>query len=917
MSKEIYISSTPHETRLAIVESDELTEIYYERENEYTLAGSIYNGKVTRVLPGMQSSFVDIGLERDAFLYITDFMEEAADTAEFDHSGDGPRPARSESQRSEGRADQGRNGRDRDQGRNGNDRSDGYVSERNREQISASPATDMARASEGREEESGGRNDRGGRASRTGTSRPWGKWRSFQRPGSWFSRDEGTPRFMPRAPFRNRRTQAGPDEDQLIEALPGKRDRNRFSTQNGGAELGEGAPGADGSRRWRGRRGRRRGRGTEPQDGVASIPHRAGCGVARVFPPRRTTQTGDEGIEQGTSLECRWRQTKRGLRQSRTRSPPLSQRQGIRSTQPDSRDQDQERQRDRVADEAIAETVAAGTIERTEASAHREYPVDSRRTEASTSSTEENRNSPPTERRSESVSASGAEPEPLILPGESLSKYRKGGEEAAAARTPAASVSAAMPEDSGFKIDPNWDGSAMLPGETLSRYRGGASQPGGSYGRSEARVDSKRQDGRRDGGRDRQADRPRESRRNDRERPTPPPTPRQSSETPDRHQPMMVPSSVPGVDLQSAGPVSGYSHVSETAEEIQPHQPEFVHAELPQATAEAPTMDDRGLAHQPGEQTHGSTEQIDAAQAVASTEPRASEHEYEPEGQSVSYRVDPSAPSEYRQTSSSAVEEVSPDTEQHVEVAPSGEVYVADAPGVLSDISAASATDEHKVLPGLTGDAGESEFLRHSHAVAKDTIETHEITMVHPEGEMTSGVASDDPIEEEAHAQGFAPGAGDLEEDFIEEDDLETTSLHAHGDEEFDDLEEEHLEGTADLGMMIRDMSLDHITRTDGALTEDEEDDFEEDTLEEDSETEEQDSPEGFDTPEGETFEEQAGAGFRSESADSAPSTSGNERRGRRDRWTPWQPGSQRKPRQRQPFGKIGSFRQHGREWLG
>src|ERR1700709_2844452 len=84
MSKEIYISSTPHETRLAIVENDALTEIYYERENEYTLAGSIYNGKVTRVLPGMQSSFVDVGLERDAFLYITDFMEEAPDSAEFD-----------------------------------------------------------------------------------------------------------------------------------------------------------------------------------------------------------------------------------------------------------------------------------------------------------------------------------------------------------------------------------------------------------------------------------------------------------------------------------------------------------------------------------------------------------------------------------------------------------------------------------------------------------------------------------------------------------------------------------------------------------------------------------------------------------------------------------------------------------------
>ena len=63
MSKEICISSTPHETRLAILEDDQLTEVYYERENEYTLAGSIYKGRVTRVLPGMQSAFVDLGLE--------------------------------------------------------------------------------------------------------------------------------------------------------------------------------------------------------------------------------------------------------------------------------------------------------------------------------------------------------------------------------------------------------------------------------------------------------------------------------------------------------------------------------------------------------------------------------------------------------------------------------------------------------------------------------------------------------------------------------------------------------------------------------------------------------------------------------------------------------------------------------------
>src|SRR6202453_3723490 len=84
MSKEICVSSTPHETRLAILEDDQLTEVYYERENEYTLAGSIYQGRVTRVLPGMQSAFVDLGLERDAFLYVTDFMEEQEDSSEFE-----------------------------------------------------------------------------------------------------------------------------------------------------------------------------------------------------------------------------------------------------------------------------------------------------------------------------------------------------------------------------------------------------------------------------------------------------------------------------------------------------------------------------------------------------------------------------------------------------------------------------------------------------------------------------------------------------------------------------------------------------------------------------------------------------------------------------------------------------------------
>src|ERR1700755_431802 len=76
MSKELVIGSNRHETKVAILEDDQLAEIYFQRGNEYSLAGSIHKGRVTRVLPGMQSAFVDLGLERDTFLYVSDFFEE-------------------------------------------------------------------------------------------------------------------------------------------------------------------------------------------------------------------------------------------------------------------------------------------------------------------------------------------------------------------------------------------------------------------------------------------------------------------------------------------------------------------------------------------------------------------------------------------------------------------------------------------------------------------------------------------------------------------------------------------------------------------------------------------------------------------------------------------------------------------------
>ncbi len=62
MSKELVIGSNRHETKVAILEEDQLVEVYFQRANEYSLAGSIHKGRVTRVLPGMQSAFVDLGL---------------------------------------------------------------------------------------------------------------------------------------------------------------------------------------------------------------------------------------------------------------------------------------------------------------------------------------------------------------------------------------------------------------------------------------------------------------------------------------------------------------------------------------------------------------------------------------------------------------------------------------------------------------------------------------------------------------------------------------------------------------------------------------------------------------------------------------------------------------------------------------
>src|SRR6266480_4787365 len=75
MTKEMIISSNGHETMVAILEDDLVAEIFVERERQRGVVGNVYKGRVSKVLPGMQSSFIDIGLERDGFLYVADVVD--------------------------------------------------------------------------------------------------------------------------------------------------------------------------------------------------------------------------------------------------------------------------------------------------------------------------------------------------------------------------------------------------------------------------------------------------------------------------------------------------------------------------------------------------------------------------------------------------------------------------------------------------------------------------------------------------------------------------------------------------------------------------------------------------------------------------------------------------------------------------
>ncbi len=83
MTRKLLIESDPHEVRVALLEDDRLSEVWIERHQERGPVGNIYRGRVARVVPGIQAAFVDIGLERNAFLYVGDVRDRLAELADL------------------------------------------------------------------------------------------------------------------------------------------------------------------------------------------------------------------------------------------------------------------------------------------------------------------------------------------------------------------------------------------------------------------------------------------------------------------------------------------------------------------------------------------------------------------------------------------------------------------------------------------------------------------------------------------------------------------------------------------------------------------------------------------------------------------------------------------------------------------
>jgi ribonuclease G len=426
--------------------------------------------------------------------------------------------------------------------------------------------------------------------------------------------------------------------------------------------------------------------------------------------------------------------------------------------------------------------------------------------------------------------------EPVILPGESLSKYRAPSETQSAASSPAPK---APPADD--FVAQGWDGGFVLPGETLrprstppTFHDQAQREPrGGERDRSRGR-DERDQRGPRDDRRPRQNfERPQAETI---EQPLATGTVTHESEPSSAESPSSFVEPVPAFASHQVMPLhSTFVPPPPMPEEIpaSPAGPEAASVAMEQVAVPEPVPAPAHEVVEPPpmvEETAPEARPEPVAEVSFDTpaEPAAAQ-EYEPSEASASYRVDPVPPREFRQ--SSPVLDEPPATEAEAENAAEAEFVqaVEVAPAQHQDV----APESHELTSISDTGNMHSEPAAYSH---------HELPQ-QEEPEPASPIAHEAAVVDAAPAGAysaaalfFEPGSGHLEEETLdEEDDFSPVPSLLAANSELDQQEQETLENAADLGTMIREMSIDQITRVEPALEGDEEeDDFEEDFLESD-----------------------------------------------------------------------------------
>ncbi len=699
MGKEICISTTPHETRLAILEDDQLTEVYYERENEYTLAGSVYKGRVTRVLPGMQSSFVDLGLERDAFLYVTDFLEDSEDQDEYETSS----PA----------------------------------SSRGRMERPASPEEAAAPAEEKIERP-------GRREGRRDSRRNEGRRPERTEQSAVVAEAAETPR---KPKVQERQEERAAVVAALKTAEPAASDR----AEKG--DLGDEEDGSpEGTRRWRGRRGRRRG---GIRAGVL------GMGVAAASP---------EDVQPATAP---FDLPEHGAPGGMTAPVDVS----VTAPEVD------------PEPEGLDLQAAAVTAPQREQQVKRERDREDR--PARGQRNPERMDAPIVTGSPASIAAPASPATAAFLPGESLSKY--GVSAPAVPRTEAKLTPILRPVNytpprpaSQVDVPVGWDGGSMLPGESISRYKSAPAAPANS-----ALVE---------------------------------PDPAVAGESPIVSTAALDPITLlPSEPTVAATPEASIPQISE----------EMV---LPEMAAEAlPGLEHPEQLTTSARPLDAPTQELQTIHAVEETShtgdtvPAHEEDEYEPKDGEASVRMSPPTTSELRFSQlfglggNSETEKSSrvPSEPASSAAEPAASVTTHETEGVghalnlephvafVNIVEPGRSTMEAGMEPTHAVDHGSQEHPMHvgespvfhkaDIPVAVTGKELHAHTDAATEqGAVESMHAHDGFSELVDQLQGFAPGAGFLEEEVMDEEEYDFDPIHAHLDEQdLEDLEEETLDGNS------------------------------------------------------------------------------------------------------------------------